>query len=375
MNMRRVFIVSLCLNLALTGVIFSRLKSPRASSSSEMEMVTNTIASVRVVESKAAKINPASLPEFHWRMIETNDYRAYIANLRGIGCPEKTIQDIIIADIEKRFDVREKELPLNEKFWQTATQRDAANRQRQRQERELEEEKRALIQDLLGVDWDAEVHELWREEKDAELVLGFLAEPRAMQLLEAFVRAGNRASAIREEARGILIPEDEEKLKQIGEDLRRQFNQWLSPVELEEFFVRTQAIMERDQSENLVGVDLTGDEYRELMKLKAKGTDLFEKMLQDLNFGPEGHDQAAEEQFAVGARSLLGDTRFAALERAQDSRFQQAYQTAKEFDLPVEAAIKVYELRQAAEKKGRAVAHRCVASERATAGSLEGDWR
>jgi hypothetical protein len=47
----------------------------------------------------------------------------------------------------------------------------------------------------------------------------------------------------------------------------------------------------------------------------------------------------------------LGDTRFAALERAQDSRFQQAYQTAKEFDLPVEAAIKVYELRQAAEKK------------------------
>src|SRR5437868_6638046 len=32
--------------------------------------------------------------QFHWSQIESSDYRAYIANLRAIGCPEPTIRDI-----------------------------------------------------------------------------------------------------------------------------------------------------------------------------------------------------------------------------------------------------------------------------------------
>src|SRR5262245_10847191 len=35
---------------------------------------------------------------FHWRTIESEDYRKYIANLRAIGCPEETIRDIIVAE-------------------------------------------------------------------------------------------------------------------------------------------------------------------------------------------------------------------------------------------------------------------------------------
>src|SRR2546426_2113445 len=36
--------------------------------------------------------------QFRWRQLETEDYRAYIARLRAIGCPEQTIRDIVIAD-------------------------------------------------------------------------------------------------------------------------------------------------------------------------------------------------------------------------------------------------------------------------------------
>src|SRR5579871_1431151 len=39
--------------------------------------------------------------EFHWAHLESEDYRDYIARLRAIGCPEETIRDIIIADVEK----------------------------------------------------------------------------------------------------------------------------------------------------------------------------------------------------------------------------------------------------------------------------------
>src|SRR3569623_2104048 len=34
-----------------------------------------------------------------WSHVESPDYATYIANLRSIGCPEQTIRDIIIADV------------------------------------------------------------------------------------------------------------------------------------------------------------------------------------------------------------------------------------------------------------------------------------
>ena len=172
-----------------------------------------------------------------------------------------------------------------------------------------------------------------------------------MAILDGVVSAGNKASAIREHARGILIPEDEANLRQIGEDVRRQFGQWMSPAEQEEVFVRLVATIEGEMnSVKLVGVDLAGNEYRDLMKLKSKGIDFFDDLL-ELKDESEGADKATEEKFEAEARSLLGETRFAAFQRAQDDRFQQAYQVAKEFSLPIEAAVKVFELRKATEEE------------------------
>ena len=38
-----------------------------------------------------------------WQDIESTNYPGYVANLRGIGCPESTIRDIIVADINQMF--------------------------------------------------------------------------------------------------------------------------------------------------------------------------------------------------------------------------------------------------------------------------------
>ena len=43
---------------------------------------------------------------FSWRDVESTDYPTYIANLRDIGCPEQTIRDIIIADINAMYSRR-----------------------------------------------------------------------------------------------------------------------------------------------------------------------------------------------------------------------------------------------------------------------------
>ncbi len=40
---------------------------------------------------------------FSWQQIESADYPTYITNLRQVGCPEQTIRDIIIADVNALF--------------------------------------------------------------------------------------------------------------------------------------------------------------------------------------------------------------------------------------------------------------------------------
>lgn len=52
---------------------------------------------------------------FHWsQMVSAKDYREYIANLRAIGCPEATIEDIVRGDADRAFSWERGELRLGE---------------------------------------------------------------------------------------------------------------------------------------------------------------------------------------------------------------------------------------------------------------------
>ena len=44
---------------------------------------------------------------FSWSELESPDYAKYIANLRDIACPEQTIRDIIIADVNALYARRQ----------------------------------------------------------------------------------------------------------------------------------------------------------------------------------------------------------------------------------------------------------------------------
>ena len=62
-----------------------------------------------VTEAAAPAVVEVTAP-FHWAQIESTDYRAYIANLRAIGCPEATIHDIVEADVNDLFSGRVKQM-------------------------------------------------------------------------------------------------------------------------------------------------------------------------------------------------------------------------------------------------------------------------
>src|SRR5205823_1153970 len=87
--------------------------------------ITNRVLRVRHKSAPPApviEVTPAVVEvnePFSWAQVESTDYRVFIANLRGIGCPEQTVRDVVIADMDELFSARVKELVdgVTDQFW------------------------------------------------------------------------------------------------------------------------------------------------------------------------------------------------------------------------------------------------------------------
>src|SRR5215471_13715806 len=96
MRWRVPFFVSLGVNAALAVAWFCWGRSHSNTSGQE--------AAEAALPTKSIKTNVVVRREyFSWAEVESADYPTYIANLRAIDCPEQTIRDIIIADVNALF--------------------------------------------------------------------------------------------------------------------------------------------------------------------------------------------------------------------------------------------------------------------------------
>jgi hypothetical protein len=103
--MRTTLSISICLNCALLGslaflLLNGRPARPRAEAPAEAE---NPLPGAEGVMPAPGASPTAQVRPFHWSQIESADYRIYIANLRGIGCPEQTIRDLVKADMDNLY--------------------------------------------------------------------------------------------------------------------------------------------------------------------------------------------------------------------------------------------------------------------------------
>lgn len=132
-----------------------------------------------------------------WRRVESEDYREYIANLRAIGCPEKTIRDIILADVKELFASRcSQVLATNAptQFWRANNQTNLSEEQR-KQIQELAAQQREVLKSLIGLDGtDAgQLLSGWLNPMTgANAKLEFLPENKRQSLLEILIRSSER---------------------------------------------------------------------------------------------------------------------------------------------------------------------------------------
>jgi hypothetical protein len=343
MKFRYAFFLSAVCNVGFAVLLISRIKDP-ASPGVNIAFVPPA-ASNAVTPSRTEKV-----VQLDWQSVESADYKEYIRNLRAIGCPEETVFDIIVADVNTLYAMKGRSLvPGREwKYW--VAESDVPTREEirnQKLRRELEQEKQALIAEILGPDAIERLkkYQLWGGEDLADRKLAFLpAEKRAQikALQEKYFDA--RMAASEWAANGVMTEETMAKLSELEKQQRAEMEALLTPAELEDYDLRTSETANRLRRE-LAGAHPTEQEFRTLYQLR-KGYE------ESMHAHHDVRDPLAlqaridvQNQLQERARRELGEGRYSEFLRSQDIDYQNTLQMVQFFGLPETAAADAYALK------------------------------
>lgn len=252
---------------------------------------------------------------FHWSEVESADYPVYIANLRRIGCPESTLRDIILADVNQLFAPRYAALGAQAPelaWWGRLDARQPLRAELAEALRGLDREKRALLVRLLGEEAVAAMN--LPETRPAALredaALAYLPEAKRGAVQEIL----RRYEAVRawQQAQWKGLPSDERdaREKALREARQAELAALLTPEELREFQLRdspTATALREDYGR----ANLTEAEFRRLYDLRRE----FEQR------NPEARRddwKRLEQEFA----NALGPERYADVQRQNDSMWR-----------------------------------------------------
>ena len=291
-----------------------------------------TPAPVTVITNIVAATN-----EFRWAQLESEDYRDYITRLRAIGCPEQTIRDLVIADVDKMFAPKVQAAsvgPREIKYWQPVEQEmwdGSAEQAALRQQRAVDYEKREVIRQLLGVDLIGERLRVQGQADYHGQRLGFLPEQKRAQVRSVLDQFADKERELMEEqidnGDGFLATGD---LARIRKEKDATLTPLLTPEERAQYdlWFSDSASAVR---QSVFGMNATEEEFLKLYQLR-KNLD-----------AQGGADNAkAWENYQAEAQKALGPERHAEWTRAQDPNYRELAQVAARFKLPAATAAELH---------------------------------
>jgi hypothetical protein len=363
MNSRSVSIILFGINLGLLGVVaymvyLLRMGPTPARPVGRTAFVTNTVTQVAVRKVNATNLLAAfGNRPLNWSAIESTNYVTYINNLRGFGCPEETVRDIILTDIAKTYGKRRAALVgqgKGDKFWLPYPDENGDPQLRQ-QLAALEEEQRRLVRELLGIDFQTELAKYWQDDEVLEQrMFGFLPEEKQDQLRGLNAKFEALEQEIYTRSKGELIPEDEEKLRTLEKEKEAELAKVLTPQEMEEYQLRNSSTANTLRGQ-LAGFQPTEEEFRKLFKLQKTYDDQFAKAF-DLTDGNAVAVQSKAQEEAQRAlndemKKSLGEQRYNEYVRAQDGDYRSLQNLGSRFNFPNETVASIYDMKQQAEQQ------------------------
>jgi LysM repeat protein len=327
MRWRVLLFLSLVANVALAAgfVIFARRATAPANTASLEE--TNSIVRTNVVVRRQF---------LSWSHVESANYPTYIANLRNIGCPEQTIRDIIIADVNALYARRQatEVLTPQQEWWRSQPDPDVVKLAAAKLVG-LDIERRAVLTKLLGPDWEGgDLASLPRPTHPGIAldgpVLGVLPADAKQAVANISSHAEGRMQSYLEQMRSAGKNPDPAEMARLRDQTRSELAVVLSPAQLEEYLLRYSQTANNLRSDlgKMKYFNATPDEFRAIFR----ATDSIDQQIQLLGTGTDpitvAQRNSLEQQRDSALRLTLGQDRFLQYEKLQDPLYQQAMATA-----------------------------------------------
>lgn len=326
MRWRVLLLLSLLANVGLAvGVL---LAMHRASSAQE-----RLIAAAEEANSPLVKTNVVLRRQFlSWAHVESPDYTVYIANLRSIGCPEQTIRDIIIADVDALYARRRAtEIITPEQEWWRSEPSPEVVKLASEKLVALDTERRALLTRLLGPDWEGgDLTNLPRPSKPGVAldgaILGVLSADTKQAVADISARAEQRMQQYLDSMRAAGKNPDPAEMARLRQQTRTELAGVLSPQQLEEYLLRYSQTANNMRTEfgKLKYFNATQDEFRAIFR----ATDSIDQQIELLGSGTDPVTVAQRNallQQRDGAMKLaLGADRYRQYVELHDPLYQQA---------------------------------------------------
>jgi hypothetical protein len=291
-----------------------------------------------------------------WAGLQSDDLATLVARLRAAGFPPALVRAIVGARIEARFAARMKALAGDvaaTPFWKPEPLGLNNNPKSVEERNQLYRERAKLLRDLLGSDYFAGSG---GDPTAAQRRRFGDLSPEKIALLQRinddYLELG---AQIRASLQGITLPVDREALALLEREKHTDLAAILTPQELADYEMRTSPLTSR-LSPALTLMDATEAEFRAIYGIEQPLADRLYPML-----GVKGAEMAqqrrdAQQQAADQLAAALGPERAAEFARAGNYEFQQLSRLAQRENLPADAAVRTFTLRDAAAQESTRIA-------------------
>jgi LysM repeat protein len=279
---------------------------------------------------------------FSWQELESGDYPTYIANLRSIGCPEQTIRDIIIADVDALYAWKRATnvITPDQQWWRSVPDTNVMAAAIEKA-RALDDERRALLAKLLGPDWESgDLANLPRPSRQGVAldgpVLGNLTPETKQAVEQVSQRSEERLQAYLDAQRAAGRQPDPVDLAKLRKQTRDDLASVLSPSQLEEFLLRYSQYANNLRADfgTLRFFEPTPDEFRSVFR----ATDSIDQQIQMLADATDPNSVLARKNLLDARenalKQALGTQRYGLYHDLQDPLYRDAMQTALDNGTP-----------------------------------------
>jgi hypothetical protein len=350
MRARVLLPLSLGLNILLAGmiIIISRQMRPRDNPVTALRSESPSITKVKtnvVIRRKG----------FQWSEIESTNYPVFIRNLRLIGCPERTIRDIIVADVDDLYVQRiRNEVVIPEQEWWKADPNQGPLAVVGSQIQLLNEERIRMLDQLLGSSWRSNTvadvatlsSELIRLDGPVLSKLSPHTKASLLQIEESSRQA--REDYLAQMTAAGKTP-DPVALARMRQQVRNDLATLLTPDQLEEYLLRYSNNADGLRQE-LRGFGADADEFRRIFRARD-GYDLQLTALDPNDPASSKRKSELERMRDHAVEQVIGQDRFKLYRLTQEPSFIEARQSAVENGIAPEKVLPMVEINKAAEQE------------------------